>query len=113
MVLGDVCNNYVHDYFAPPLHLRATKPMPNMQALADGYRELFLTPRGSIIAVAAQEGEYAMCDYTGAFFTKAFLDNITKAVSTNNKPKWQWILYETKQDLNHPYRQTPDYQVTL
>lgn len=86
----DCCNSKIGEY-APRQQDNTLYSRSNARVSKKRMRELLLNTEGSILATAANPGEYAWSfGGSGSAFTQAFISQLRKELSTNNTEPTSW-----------------------
>lgn len=86
----DCCNGKVGRY-APRQKDNTLYSRANARVSKQRMRDLLLNTQGSILATAANPGEYAWSfEGSGSAFTQAFISQLRKELSTNNSNAVSW-----------------------
>lgn len=93
----DCCNSKVGQY-APRQQNNTLYSRANARVSKKRMRQLLLNTEGSVLATAANPGEYAWSfGGSGSAFTQAFISQLRKELSTNNTelPSWESLMDNT------------------
>lgn len=86
----DCCNSKIGEY-APSQHDNTLYSRENTRVSKKRMRDLLLNTQGSILATAANPGEYAWSfGGSGSAFTQSFIAQLRKEVSANNTEPVSW-----------------------
>lgn len=120
LMITDCCNSY-YDRKSSDQSATLYKFSGNYDVL----RKLFFESTGYASITGASPGEYGWCTPYGAYLTLSFLDQLNKAINTNNTSiTWQQLMeavsYDTFETTNKLYKarrisnsQRPVYEVNV
>ncbi len=95
IVIGDVCNNFISENFAPRLARKLFSDFNDEELIKANYQSLFLENQGTLMISSSVAGEYSWATTTGSLFTLSFLGNLDKVVKSEDYPEWEAILLKT------------------
>jgi len=104
MMVVDACNVFRRDCEIQEVGLRAAAEQVSPYEV-ENYRSLFKSFKGSVLAMAAQPGEFAIANDSGGYFSNALLSSINKAVKEPDAA-WGPILEEASMPLPVPNKLT-------
>ena len=111
VIMGDMCNSVSQILTAKSSYGEGSSEAKN-NAIAV-YQSLFKNIKGSIIVASSEEGETSTAYANGGAFTTAFLDELQKIVSGNNKADWKILLENTQKTTYQRAKHTPIFEIQL
>lgn len=99
LAIADCCNSYIPEGALKMVSMKQLRAMA--QSWQEGYRNLFLARRGSLVLTAASPGQYSYAQPgIGGLLSMSFMKKLNEVVFAGQEHSWESILAIVDKDVN-------------